>query len=851
MKKFLLISTLTFASVTAAFSQREAPDATTMLSDFTEGEKVYLYHVSSRFFLSYGNDWGTHATTNSTGIPVKFVATGETNDDGRPVYEITNYLPEKDAWYSSFLTTNDYDEKEVKTIHWYLDGSEDKTDRFFCIEPADGKTFLIYPSETNATVSHAGDFADYYLTLDPNYIDEKNGGVLTSSGCVYASASQMSQNDWAVMSEADYIAYQDQVSAYNHAAELLELINEAEELGIDGLDAAWAAYNNPALSYDEISQAITDLMALFTKFYEENVTPDSPIDMTRYLWSSDFEGSLYGWTDYIGLNTFELGNWDGMIDGTSYTGSNYLNMWNSSAANGEVSQEVVGLPNGVYGVTIAAHSDAEGGYIFAGGVKTAIKKGYIDEANNKRGQDYTVVTLVTDGTLELGYHSEHTGEFWSTMDNVRLMYYGAGEDAYKTWVEQSIAQAPDFTGARCQPAIIAAYNAALKALKEAELDENLMNYVNAFLAAINEVNENVQAYYELEETIASANYEIEQETLFPAYITLAQQYVTDVASPALEAVELDTEGVREIIGQLNYLIFEGFQTPQLFDELMAKDTYLDECIELYSSSASQDALDAARTLSAEVKSVIENAETAISNNDQIRELMVRIDNAIYQLRIPTGEASDDNPMDYSIYIVNPAFEIGLDGWVNEDDHIATFQAAGDWWDGVRAMSETGSAYLNLWDGAPNGYRVLQTIYNLPNGTYTMGVTAFADAANSAFVFAGSDNVLVQSADGLPGNAQRYEVTTKVTNGQLTIGVILHQNTVWCTFDDFTLTYYGSNSVRESSGDAFAEFAPVGVKGVEVAQPSQTDTMIFNLLGQRLNKVQKGVNIINGKKVLMK
>ena len=161
-------------------------------------------------------------------------------------------------------------------------------------------------------------------------------------------------------------------------------------------------------------------------------------------------------------------------------------------------------------------------------------------------------------------------------------------------------------------------------------------------------------------------------------------------------------------------------------------------------------------------------------------------------------------------------------------------------------------YLNLWDPAPNGYRVLQTITDLPNGTYTVSVTAYADAENAAFIFAGANNVLVEAAAALPGNAQRYEVTTKVTDGTLTFGVILYaQGAVWSTFDDFALTCYGSNSVREESGDALADFAPVGVKGVDAALPAMADKRIFNLAGQRMSKLQKGLYIINGQKVLVK
>ena len=43
--------------------------------------------------------------------------------------------------------------------------------------------------------------------------------------------------------------------------------------------------------------------------------------------------------------------------------------------------------------------------------------------------------------------------------------------------------------------------------------------------------------------------------------------------------------------------------------------------------------------------------------------------------------------------------------------------------------------------------------------------------------------------------------------------------------------------------------PVGVKDVE--RSLTTDQSIYNLAGQRLSKLQKGINIVNSKKVLVK
>ena len=67
---------------------------------------------------------------------------------------------------------------------------------------------------------------------------------------------------------------------------------------------------------------------------------------------------------------------------------------------------------------------------------------------------------------------------------------------------------------------------------------------------------------------------------------------------------------------------------------------------------------------------------------------------------------------------------------------------------------------------------------------------------------------------------------------------------WIVMDNWRLLYYGKD-VED----------PDAIKGIESDEINNNTTTaakgIFNMLGQRLNKVQKGVNIINGKKVIKK
>ena len=85
-------------------------------------------------------------------------------------------------------------------------------------------------------------------------------------------------------------------------------------------------------------------------------------------------------------------------------------------------------------------------------------------------------------------------------------------------------------------------------------------------------------------------------------------------------------------------------------------------------------------------------------------------------------------------------------------------------------------------------------------------------------------------------------------GHINIGVIKDYDPEipggdWTVMDNWRLKYYGTEVVD-----------PDGIKGIEsdeIKKDTKASKGIYNMLGQRLSKTQKGVNIIGGKKVIKK
>ena len=81
------------------------------------------------------------------------------------------------------------------------------------------------------------------------------------------------------------------------------------------------------------------------------------------------------------------------------------------------------------------------------------------------------------------------------------------------------------------------------------------------------------------------------------------------------------------------------------------------------------------------------------------------------------------------------------------------------------------------------------------------------------------------------------------NGHLSFGICKPTNLDlegkgdWIVMDNWRLKYCGSNA------------DPDGINDVIKTPVQNTSKVIYNLAGQQLKKAQKGVNIINGKKML--
>jgi len=256
-------------------------------------------------------------------------------------------------------------------------------------------------------------------------------------------------------------------------------------------------------------------------------------------------------------------------------------------------------------------------------------------------------------------------------------------------------------------------------------------------------------------------------------------------------------------------------------------------------------------------------------------------------------ATKEAPEDITAVIVNPSFDQGTNdtngatGWTF--DYTTTNGHIG--YNNTTQQQGSGMAY-EYW--AVNSFSMQQTIVGLAEGYYHLTVNGLYRAGNNTdevaaayaadpegardmTFFANTKNVAMKAVyDGAltedpaidgQGTATLNGVTVYLPNtmiaagsffalGQytneldvflaegedLTIGLRLDGDVVnynWCVFDDFTISYLGN-------GD---ENMPDAINALET-QPAKTQG-IYDLTGRRVSKAQKGIYIINGRKVVIK
>ena len=185
--------------------------------------------------------------------------------------------------------------------------------------------------------------------------------------------------------------------------------------------------------------------------------------------------------------------------------------------------------------------------------------------------------------------------------------------------------------------------------------------------------------------------------------------------------------------------------------------------------------DAAKTVYDNTASTLEQIEAASA------ELVAAIND------YKEHDATPDNPKDLTeTYIPDADFEQnqGAGVWLREQSPNAQNWQTG----GTPGKQGDATYFLEAWNGSNFKGKIYLPIKDLPNGVYSFTLSAFTNAGEGSYVYAGNDSVEAKSADMTP-----YTVFTRVMDGTLEVGFKspkAMQN--WIGIDDAKLLYLGNS-----------------------------------------------------------
>ena len=342
----------------------------------------------------------------------------------------------------------------------------------------------------------------------------------------------------------------------------------------------------------------------------------------------------------------------------------------------------------------------------------------------------------------------------------------------------------------------------------------------------------------LETTVQTANDFIESHDAEMNSYAVVQ--LEDAIKSAEDALGSDYATMKAALDCLIAAIDAAREHVTLYAKLIDAQFNMDETAAIYYEIASEEAMEAYNEISMKV--------TDLDNltNEQIIELIKECQYVTAALKLPADlYADDENPLDLTSLIVNPDFSMGnASGWTYHIDPISNLGYQGaSYSNGDVAISQ----FIEGWrsDNQPMGDGTIeQTLSALPEGVYVLGAdiianyqkTGSAADTEGLYLFASEDGgkkatLEVATENGKP---EHFEVVFKKESktSTITIGVEAHNATAnWIAADNFTLTYYGTNSALD----------PNGIEPVEVAQV--VSSSYYTLGGAMTSAPVKGINIV--------
>ena len=667
-----------------------------------------------------------------------------------------------------------------------------------------------------------------------------------------------------------------------------------EELGPDsetsveyGFKNGYSAYiiANRLLKTEEITEELEFLNKLYDAAVRTSLKDGT--DLTNLIVNPGFEEELVdgkgkGWSlDTSKGGTGSLTNWrGGDSDGKNYCAEAY-------EQNFDVYQEIEGVKDGIYEVSVQA--------FYRGGWPEAAWNNYKKDPEMKGDAKVYSEVYLNEFSTPIRNVMEITlddvSQFTSKDNYSSFAVTGEGGKTTNVFVPNGMASAStsfsledpekNYTMSAYGLVTDGKIRLGIRRLTTAPSNDGTWTLWDNFKLTYRAKNPELAAQVldakakELNELLATSEENMTDPVIQNSVYAYTESQKTDLSDAAKYEVLIETNDAL-VAAKENILQVGAYKT--------ANEAYQAACDELEKVDGSQEAEiwnqidemdnelegDAFRSLSTEdLVTLIAKVE------DFTKEVQAAIDDIkLAQKVAEMADATDDKPYDATSWIINPDME---DSSQDSNADASKKMAGWDFWKAkgngpVKGSDGINGRSLEAWSGtigAELEFTAYQTLTGLPAGKYKLsakaanasnGVTAdetlWADPEKAATgraylcaILSDGENEKAVSTPVEPNvgsatAANTYTVTFTVEEGNdvkigfQSIGTMPFR---WFMCDDFTLTYYGTESAKVDSTD---EGDVVAIEGVEETAPAtKAIAGIYNASGAKIATLQQGINIV--------
>ena len=667
-----------------------------------------------------------------------------------------------------------------------------------------------------------------------------------------------------------------------------------EELGPDSETAVEYGFKNGYSAYIIANrllktEEITEELEFLNKLYDAAVRTSlkDGTDLTNLIVNPGFEEDLVdgkgkGWSlDTSKGGTGSLTNWrGGDSDGKNYCAEAY-------EQNFDVYQEIEGVKDGIYEVSVQA--------FYRGGWPEAAWNNYKKDPEMKGDAKVYSEVYLNEFSTPIRNVMEITlddvSQFTSKDNYSSFAVTGEGGETTNVFVPNGMASAStsfsledpekNYTMSAYGLVTDGKIRLGIRRLTTPPSNAGTWTLWDNFKLTYRAKNPELAAQVldakakELNELLTTSEENMTDPVIQNSVYAYTESQKTDLSDAAKYEVLIETNdaivAAKENIQQVG-----AYKT--------ANEAYQAACDELEKVDESQEAEiwnqidemdnelegDAFRSLSTEdLVTLIAKVE------DFTKEVQAAIDDIkLAQKVAEMADATDDKPYDATSWIINPDME---DASQDSNADASKKMAGWDFWKAkgngpVKGSDGINGRSLEAWSGtigAELEFTAYQTLTGLPAGKYKLSAkaanasngvvadeTLWADPEKAATgraylcaILSDGENEKAVSTPVEPNvgsatTANTYTVTFTVEEGNdvkigfQSIGTMPFR---WFMCDDFTLTYYGTESAKVDSTD---EGDVVAIEGVEEAAPAtKAIAGIYNASGAKIATLQKGINIV--------